>query len=338
MTEPMTDMSTELPFADRAWVTTSPSLDGAIETVICIPSFRRPQHLRLTLESLAAQHSARRFAVVVVENDAGRCESAPVAAEFLNSGRLHGICIVEPRQGNCQAINAAFETALENFPHAQNFLMIDDDEVASPDWLERMVRAAETSGADIIGGPVWPNFDDKHMGGLERHPAFAPAYHESGPVPVIYGCGNCLIRRAVFARLGQPAFDLRFNFLGGGDHDFFARARRAGFRFYWVVEAAISETVPPSRTNLGWIVRRGLRIGAINYHIESKAAETMWSRAAVKAKMFGLVPFSLYRFARIVLREHQAVIAMHPMVVAIGSALAVLGIEPQPYAASKIAS
>jgi hypothetical protein len=29
---------------------------------------------------------------------------------------------------------------------------------------------------------------------------------------------------------------------------------------------------------------------------------------------------------------------MHPMTVAVGSALAVLGIEPQPYAASKIVS
>lgn len=331
-------MSTEFPAADRAWVTASPALDCSIETVICIPSFRRPKHLRLTLDSLVAQRTARRFAVVVVENDASRCESAPVAAEFLNADRLHGLCIVEPRQGNCQAINAAFETALETFPRAQNFLMIDDDEVASPDWLERMVQAAETSGAAIIGGPVWPNFDAEHKGGLKRHPAFAPAYHASGPVPVIYGCGNCLIRRAVFERLGQPAFDLRFNFLGGGDHDFFARARRAGFGFFWVTEAAISETVPESRTHLGWIVRRGLRIGAINYHIESKAAQSTWSRAAVKAKMFGLVPFSFYRFARIVLREHQAVIAMHPMVVAIGSALAVLGIEPQPYAASKITS
>ncbi|QPF85897.1 glycosyltransferase family 2 protein [Bradyrhizobium genosp. L] len=334
----MNEMSTEFPAADRAWVTASPALDCSIETVICIPSFRRPKHLRLTLDSLVAQRTARRFAVVVVENDASRCESAPVAAEFLNADRLHGLCIVEPRQGNCQAINAAFETALETFPRAQNFLMIDDDEVASPDWLERMVQAAETSGAAIIGGPVWPNFDAEHKGGLKRHPAFAPAYHASGPVPVIYGCGNCLIRRAVFERLGQPAFDLRFNFLGGGDHDFFARARRAGFGFFWVTEAAISETVPESRTHLGWIVRRGLRIGAINYHIESKAAQSTWSRAAVKAKMFGLVPFSFYRFARIVLREHQAVIAMHPMVVAIGSALAVLGIEPQPYAASKITS
>ncbi|SEE02790.1 glycosyltransferase family 2 protein [Bradyrhizobium erythrophlei] len=331
-------MSTELAVADRAWVTISPALDCSIETVICIPSFRRPKHLRLTLESIVAQCTERSFAVVVVENDASRCESAPVAAAFLNSGKLSGVCIVEPRQGNCQAINAAFETALETFPNAQYFLMIDDDEVASPDWLERMVQAAETSGAEIVGGPVWPNFDDKHKGSLKRHPAFAPAYHASGPVPVIYGCGNCLIRRAVFDKLGRPAFDLRFNFLGGGDHDFFARARRAGFRFFWVTDAVISETVPSTRTNLGWIVRRGLRIGAINYHIERKAAQTMWSRAAVKAKMFGLVPFSLYRFTRIVLREQQAVIAMHPMVVAVGSALAVLGIEPRPYAASKIAS
>lgn len=334
----MNQMSTELPATDRAWVATSPELDCSIETVICIPSFRRPQHLRLTLESIAAQRTGRRFAVVVVENDAAKCQGAPVAAEFLKSGKLTGLCIVEPRQGNCHAINAAFETALSTFPQAANFLMIDDDEVASSGWLERMVQAAETTGADVIGGPVWPKFDDEHKRNLKRHPAFAPAYRDSGPVPVIYGSGNCLIRRAVFARLGSPAFDPRFNFLGGGDLDFFSRSRRAGFGFYWVTEAGILETVPKSRTNLGWIVRRGLRIGAINYHIERKAARTIWSRAAVVAKMFGLVPFSLFRATRVAVRERHAIIAMHPMTVAIGSALAVLGIEPQPYAASKIAS
>lgn len=50
-------MSTELAVADRAWVTTSPALDCSVETVICIPSFRRPKHLRLTLESVAAQRT-----------------------------------------------------------------------------------------------------------------------------------------------------------------------------------------------------------------------------------------------------------------------------------------
>ena len=70
---------------------------------------------------------------------------------------------------------------------------------------------------------------------------------------MIYGCGNCLITRAVFERLGDPAFDLRFNFLGGGDTDFFVRCRQAGMKFHWAAEALITETVPPSRTSpAGW--------------------------------------------------------------------------------------
>ena len=137
-----------------------------------------------------------------------------------------------------------------------------------------MVSAAETTGADIVGGPVLPNFDDEQKRGLRRHPAFAPAYDTSGPVPVIYGCGNCLIKRAVFERVGAPAFDLRFNFLGGGDTDFFYRCLRLGLQFHWVAEATISETVPQSRTNLRWLITRGLRIGAINYHVQRKATPT----------------------------------------------------------------
>jgi hypothetical protein len=123
--------ATPLPHASRAWAAASCSLDPAIGIVVCIPCFRRPQHLRLTLESLADQRTDRRFAVVIIENDASGCESVPVATEFLASGKLAGLCVVEPRQGNCHAINAAFETALAVFPAASHFLMIDDDEIAS---------------------------------------------------------------------------------------------------------------------------------------------------------------------------------------------------------------
>ncbi|MDX6584421.1 MAG: hypothetical protein QOI10_3605, partial [Solirubrobacterales bacterium] len=98
----------------------------------------------------------------------------------------------------------------------------------------------------------------------------------------------------------------------------------------------IAETVPRSRTRPGWLVVRGLRIGAINYHIELKAAHTLWSRARLLAKMFAMLPLSLVRAGRLVVTEHKAIIALHPMTVAAGSALAAIGIEPQPYKASKI--
>jgi GT2 family glycosyltransferase len=320
----------------RELVATSGPLDRSIGIVVCIPSFRRPHHLRLTLQSLADQRTDRRFAVVIVENDAAKREAVPVAIEFLWAGKIPGLCVVEPRQGNCQAINAAFETALASFPAATKMLMIDDDEIASPEWLEAMVSAAEETGADLVGGPVLPEFDDDLKRSLRRHPAFRPAYDESGPVPIIYGCGNCLITRRVFETLADPAFDLKFNFLGGGDTDFFVRCRQAGMKFHWAADAVITETVPQSRTNPGWLMLRGLRIGAINYHIEVKAARTLWSRARLFAKMLAMLPLSLFRAGRLVVTEPKALIALHPLTVAVGSALAAIGIEPQPYKASKI--
>jgi GT2 family glycosyltransferase len=322
----------------RAVASMSPSLDPTIGIVICIPCFRRPEHLRQTLQSLADQRTDRRFAVVAVENDASACGSVPVASEFLRTGKLSGLCVVESRQGNCHAINAAFETARAMFPDATHFLMIDDDEIASPDWLERMVCAAEATGADVVGGPVLQRFGDEAKRGLQRHPAFRPAYDASGPVPIIYGCGNCLIRRPVFQTLGSPAFDQRFNFLGGGDVDFFTRCRRSGMKFHWVAEAVIVETVPDTRTRPSWIALRGLRIGAINYHVQRKMAQTPWLRAKLAAKVLAMLPLSLFRAVRLFLTERTPLIALHPMIVAAGGLLAAIGIEPQPYKASKITS
>ena len=324
--------------APRAIAMMSPSLDPTIRIVVCIPCFRRPDHLRQTLRSLVEQRTDRRFAVVMVENDASTCGSVPVASEFLRSGKLSGLCVVEPRQGNCHAINAAFETALAMFPDAVDFLMIDDDEIASPDWLEQMVRAAKATGADVVGGPVLQFFADEAKRGLQRHPAFRPAYDASGPVPIIYGCGNCLIRRPVFEKLGSPAFDLRFNFLGGGDVDFFTRCRRTGMKFLWLAEAVIVETVPDARTRPSWLALRGLRIGAINYHVQRKVARTPWLRVRLALKILALLPLSLFRAVRLFLAERKPLIALHPMIVAAGGLLAAIGIEPQPYKASKIAS
>ena len=320
----------------RVLLAMSPSLDLTTGVVVCIPSFRRPHHLRLTLESLVRQRTRRRFAVVVVENDAAKCESFSVADGFLSSGEISGLCIVEPRQGNCQAINAAFETALATFASASSFLMIDDDEIASPDWLERMVDVAEESGADLVGGPVFPDFGDESKRDLQRHPAFRPAYNASGPVPIIYGCGNCLITRNVFTRLPDPAFDLRFNFLGGGDTDFFVRCLQGGMKFHWAADAVINETVPTNRTKPSWLALRGLRIGAINYHIQAKSADTLFLRLKLLAKVCAMLPLSLIRAGQLGLAERKIGFALHPIAIAAGSVLAVLGIEPEPYKDSNI--
>ena len=51
----------------------------SVEAVVTVPTFRRPEQLLATLESLARQMTDRHYAVIVVENDAERCEGAEAA-------------------------------------------------------------------------------------------------------------------------------------------------------------------------------------------------------------------------------------------------------------------
>jgi GT2 family glycosyltransferase len=299
--------------------------------VIVVPTFRRPDMLRATLKSLAQQQVDFPFAVVVVENDAGGLGGQDAAFDMFAREHLNGVAIVERKQGNVEAINAGFAAALQRFPQTQLFLMIDDDEIASPLWLARMVDAAETSGAGIVGGPVNPEFEADIGAGMRAHPVFWPIKAVTGPLPMIYGSGNCLIHRHVFQRLGLPAFDVAFNFLGGGDTDFFTRARNAGVAFYWQADALITEIVPAARTQSRWVFKRGLRIGAINRRIDRK------SRAAIPvlAKDAAILALSPFRFVRELVRSRSLLLAAHPVNVALGRLLSIGGIETSQYRAGR---
>jgi glycosyltransferase involved in cell wall biosynthesis len=322
----------------RRVMAASSELDRSVRIVVCIPTFRRAQHLQQTLSSIAGQKTGHGFAVVIVENDSIDRLGAAEAERFLAAGVVAGVCVLEPRQGNCRAINAAFETAQEVFPSAAMFLMLDDDEIASERWLDLMVRAAAASGVGVVGGPVFARFTDEDKQSLDCHPAFRPAYERSGPVPVIYGSGNCLITREAFASLKKPGFDLRYNFLGGGDTDFFVRCREAGVSFYWEADAVITETVPDNRTSFGWLTSRGLRIGAINYRVESNLAHGLAAHLRLVAKTLLLLPLGVFRALRLVSSGQRLTVALHPLAVSIGRALAAIGIEPRPYKASKVSS
>ena len=303
----------------------------APEAVVCVPTFRRPDMLRQTLQSLVAQTGPTRFAVVVVDNDAIGMAGAAIADAFFSAGLLDGLCVVEAQPGHCSACNRAFAEARRRFASASYVLMIDDDEVADAEWLARMIAACRERQVDIVGGPVVPHFSDGVPEALARHPVYWPAYSRSGFVPMIYGSGNFLIRCEALERLERPEFDLRYNFLGGGDLDFFTRSRRAGLAFYWEQGARIVETVPSERVRAAWVVRRGLRIGAINYNVDKSSSRSLLGRVKVFAKNGALIPVSAVRSLNLLMQGRSAIVSLHPMVVAIGRLMAWMGVEPEPY-------
>jgi len=309
---------------------------SCLDAVVCIPTFQRPDHLRKTLESLVAQRGHVGFAVVVVDNEAARSEGKQVADTFFASGALTGICVVEPQQGNCHAINRAFGTARRSFPDVEFLLMIDDDEVASDTWLFEMVGCARASGADLVGGPVERSFEVEPSRPVRAHACFNSAIVAPGFVPTLHGSGNVLIRRRVFEAADEPSFDLRFNFLGGADMDFFLRCRCAGFKSYWNDRAVVTETVPKRRMQTTWILKRCIDNGVVNFTLDRKRHPTVLGLMWLFVKNIISMPLSVCRAIRLFSKTLHWLPASDPICRSIGRNLAIFGFKVAPYKAQSV--
>lgn len=314
-------------------VARSPGLDtGAVEVVITVPTFRRPDQVLETLASIRRQTTARSFAIVLIENDAEARAGARAAAPLFESGELPGLLIVAHARGNCSAYNAGWQTALIQFPSFKYLAVIDDDEIADPDWIEELCKAAERFGADIVGGPQLPIFPESASGTWATHPVFAPPYTQSGPVKALYSSGNLLIARQVLVRMGPPFLDLRFNFMGGGDSDFLSRSEQKGFRLAWCAEAKLRETVPARRLEADWVRARSLRNGVISTLVEKKKrAGSPFGTARVIAKSMLLLAASPLRGLTRLARTGSPAVALYPVHVALGRVLAEFGYANEQY-------
>lgn len=296
----------------------APEALAGIRSVVCVPTFKRPDMLEATLRSLASQTGGHDFAVIVVENEGVERAGATRASALHAACVFKGFVIVEPRQGNCKAYNAAWRCALTRFPALEQVLGIDDDEEAEPGWLDAFVTAARTAPAELFGGSVTPVFADASRAWLSAHPVFQSHYDRSGPVPMLYSSANYLIRRGVLDRLGFPFLDESFDFTGGGDTDFFTRARAAGFRFWWVQEAAQRETMPERRSEFAWIHARGLRNGALSAMIQRRENPGLSGRIRVLAKSLALLAAAVPRGLALGLRTRSGLIGLYHLQVAIG--------------------
>ena len=311
----------------------SSNLDvNAVQIAVVIPTFKRPDHLEKTLTSVANQKTIRRFAAVVVENHAADLAGARVAADMFSQGLASGICIVEPRQGNCNAYNAGFAAALATFPNLTHVAIIDDDEVAVPDWLELLASTAHVYSADCVGGPQRPVFDDVAGSALyAQHPVFRAAHRATGAAGLITSTGNCLIAVKVLKVIGRPWLDERFNFLGGGDTDFFTRCRGMGYTFHWAEEAAVAETVPARRTERSWITARSLRNGQISAIIQRKHNPGVLGHLKVIAKTLALCAASPLRSLALSWQTGSFYVGSYHMMIAAGRVMAEFGYTIEQY-------
>lgn len=299
----------------------------SIELVVTVPTFKRPEQLKLTLQSLVNQTCNINFAVIVMDNHKDG-EGAQSAKDVMSSHDLKGIVILAHDRGNCHAYNAGWKTALMEFKNFKYLAVIDDDEVADPCWLEELIKTAKTYDADIVGGPQRQQFAIGADDVWKRHPVFLPHYEQSGPVPILYSSGNVLISRHVLDHMPSPHLDPLFNFIGGGDSDFYSRCKMEGFAFAWCNTAPVLEDVPPQRATLKWVNARSLRNGSISSIIDTKRTG---NRLKTLAKSLLLLAASPIRSLKLAFEKRSMIIGMYHIQVAAGRLLAEFGIVNEQY-------
>ena len=245
---------------------------------VCVCTRARPQMLRRCLASLSAQRldSARlRMVVVLVDNNPAP-EARPIYDELC--GTLDRSVFVHcPRPGIPVARNAALAAALD--AGADYVAFLDDDEVAPPHWLGRLLQALQASRADAVQGGVRPLAGGPDA--LHEAASAADAAHDTLPWESCESLATCNV--LFTARLIAPPLSLRFDesmqFTGGSDREFFMRAHKRGAKLVRVRGIDVLEDVHEERQSFAYQVARAFAAGS-NYFVRISKNEPVATAAA----------------------------------------------------------
>lgn len=227
---------------------------------VCVITYNRPEGLRRLLAGLSrlkfAKSRTPALEIVLVDNDPAGLACAPYEGD--ESGVAWPLsCYVEPRRGIPYARNKAVACVEEGVDFVA---FVDDDEVPDPDWLDELLHAQRTYGADVVAGPVLRYSEEPLPTWISRGRFFEKWRYPTGYPVKFVDTANALVRNEIFRTMDQH-FDERLALNGGDDTHLFLRIHRAGYRMVWADDAVVREEIPKSRANAGWLLRRAYRLG-----------------------------------------------------------------------------
>lgn len=238
----------------------------AFEVSILIATYDRPLSLKKTLQSVLDQRNRLGLTVEIVVTDNHPSGSGAAAVEALQGGAFPIRYVTDLTRNMSILRNRGFAEA-----RGRLAALIDDDEVAAPDWLDELVAALRETGADIAVGPRLADF----AGGAP--PAYDPTGAQfmrdlhlpdraeivlteaSGKPRYGLGTGNSLFNLAACFPNGAEPMRPGFGDAGGEDAEMFARLHRDGRRLVWASKAFVTETVTPNRTTIAYRLIRTRR-------------------------------------------------------------------------------
>jgi glycosyltransferase involved in cell wall biosynthesis len=225
-----------------------------IDTTIVIPSYRRPDDLARTIDSVLRQKDVDEpCEILVVDNDP-QGSAAPVAERLATASAIPIRYVLEPRPGISHARNTGVAYAAGRY-----LAFLDDDEIVGPDWLAHMRDTLRRFKADAVVGAVLPHFPEgTTIDAYRRHAYTRDARAPTGTPLLRWNIGNSLFDRAR-CFIGPEPFLPKLGRTGGEDTVFLRQMTRRGCKMVWCAEAPAWETVPAERLEPNYLLRRAFR-------------------------------------------------------------------------------
>jgi len=296
----------------------------ADQVIIAIPTFKRPKSLTRLLDAIAALRTEVEISVLVADNDAEDHAGFDLCATMAPAYRWPLRAVIAPARGIAQARNTLIENALQD-QNAEFIAMIDDDEWPETDWIEEFLACAHTTGAHVLQGSIL-------LGQGTAADGHGDIRRPTGPIGMLQGAGNLLIRRAVLEEMSAPWFDPQFALSGGEDQDFFVRLSRAGKSFAWCDEARARGEVPASRAGLGWLLRRAYSVGNSDMRVLLKHRPGVLCLAGETAKILAALLLSPLAAVILAVSPNRRAVPLQKLFRAAGKLTAMAGWHYNEYA------
>jgi glycosyltransferase involved in cell wall biosynthesis len=253
--------------------------------VIAIPTFKRPRMLARLLEAVAQLQTDAAVSVLVADNDAQAHQGLDLCRRMAPSYRWPLRAVIAEQRGIAQVRNTLVAEALKDA--AVDFIcMIDDDEWPGANWIAELLRVQRATDADALQGSI---LFAAESGGSHSTPDIRG---RTGPVAMLQGAGNIMLRAARLRAMTPPWFDPAFALTGGEDADFFMRLKTEGARFAWSDEARAYGDVPESRETLRWTLTRAYSHGNTDMLLRLKYRPGAAMLLAEAAKILGILLLS----------------------------------------------
>lgn len=234
-----------------------------MKVAVVVITYKRPEGLTKLLSRLQQQNLSGTpvadLQIIVVDNDptGSAAQIVTAAAERNPVPAIRMTYLIEPRPGIPFARNRGMRHALAD---ADYFAFIDDDEYPTPSWIRSLLAVAIEFYSDAVQGPVVPIYPDGTPDWIQSSRVFE-GWRYADRSQIGEAATNNVLLRSDFLRRHPIEFDVRMQASGGSDYRFFRQCMGAGMVINWSSKAIVFEDIPRSRTSLGWMVRRQIRLG-----------------------------------------------------------------------------